>query len=118
MLRFCPWVQLVGVFTSAQRLIANDFPVGGILITQSKRLGHQRWQVCGAIALQTACVGALSTATLDNPVKSIVLTCIVSCCTSLVILNCLVIIGFGILSQDDMYDLQINANNVIANNIM
>jgi hypothetical protein len=65
-------------------------------------IGHQRWQIFFAVALQTACVGALSTATIDNPVKSIVLTVIVSCCTSLVILNSLVLIGFGILSQDDI----------------
>jgi hypothetical protein len=68
----------------------------------SKKIGHQRWQIFFAIALQTACVGAMSTASIDNPVKSIVLTCIISCCTSLVILNSLVLIGFGILYQDDI----------------
>jgi Fungal trichothecene efflux pump (TRI12) len=68
----------------------------------SKRIGYQRWQIFFAIALQTACVGAMSTATLDNPVKSIVLTCIISCCTSLVILNSLVLIGFGIVYQEDI----------------
>ena len=68
----------------------------------SKKIGHQRWQVFGAIALQTACVGAMSTATIDNPVQSIILTVIVSFCTSMVILNCLVTIGFGILDQNDI----------------
>ena len=68
----------------------------------SKIIGHQRWQVFFAIALQTAGVGAMSTATLDNPVKSIILTVIISMCTSLVILNCLVLVGFGIVRQSDM----------------
>jgi hypothetical protein len=68
----------------------------------SKKIGYQRWQVFGAIALQTACVGAMSTSTIDNPAKSIVLTVIISFCTSMVILNCLVTIGFGILDQNDI----------------
>jgi len=76
--------------------------LGGLWVTQSKRIGHQRWQIFGAIALQTACVGAMSTATLDNPAKSIVLTVIISMMTSLVILNSLVIIGFGIIYQEDI----------------
>ncbi|KAF2837083.1 MFS general substrate transporter [Patellaria atrata CBS 101060] len=76
--------------------------LGGIIIVGSKKLGHQRWQVFGAVALQTACVGALSTATLDNPTKSIILTFFVSLCTSLVILNSLVLIGFGIVYQEDI----------------
>lgn len=76
--------------------------LGGIVMCFSKKIGHQRWQVFGAIALQTACVGAMSTASLDNPAKSVVLTVIVSFCTSIVILNCLVMIGFGILDQDDI----------------
>ncbi|KAF2098265.1 MFS general substrate transporter [Rhizodiscina lignyota] len=76
--------------------------IGGIVITGSKRLGHQRWQIFGAIALQTACVGAMSTATLHNPVKSIILTFFISLCTSLVILNSLVLIGFGIIYQTDI----------------
>jgi hypothetical protein len=76
--------------------------VGGILICFSKKIGHQRWQIFGAIALQTACVGAMSTSTIDNPAKSIILTFFISLCTSLVILNSLVLVGFGILHQDDM----------------
>lgn len=76
--------------------------LGGLWITQSKRIGHQGWQTFGAIALQTACAGAMSTASLDNPAKSIVRTVIISTCTSLVILNSLVIIGFGILYQEDI----------------
>jgi hypothetical protein len=44
----------------------------------------------------------MSTSTIDNPAKSIVLTVIISTCTSLVILNNLVLIGFGIIDQEDM----------------
>ncbi|KAF2397466.1 MFS general substrate transporter [Trichodelitschia bisporula] len=76
--------------------------LGGLWVTFSKKIGHQRWQVFGAIALQTASVGAMSTATIDNPVKSIVLTTIISMCTSVVILNSLVLVGFGILDQADI----------------
>lgn len=99
--------QLLYASTPIQKgLYAEVLPLGtilgGIYICFSQRIGHQRWQVVGAIALQTACVGAMSTASLDNPVKSIILTVIISWCTSVVILNCLVIIGFGILNQDDI----------------
>jgi hypothetical protein len=76
--------------------------LGGIVMCFSKKIGYQRWQVFFAIALQTACVGAMSTASIDNPTKSVILTVIVSFCTSIVILNCLVMIGFGILDQDDI----------------
>jgi hypothetical protein len=76
--------------------------IGGIVMCFSKKIGHQRWQVFGAIALQTACVGIMSTASIGNPAKSVVLTVIVSFCTSMVILNCLVTIGFGILDQNDI----------------
>ena len=76
--------------------------IGGIVMCFSKKIGHQRWQVFAAIALQTACVGAMSTATMDSPVQSIILTVIISFCTSMVILNCLVTIGFGILDQNDI----------------
>lgn len=65
-------------------------------------IGHQRWQILFAIALQTACVGAMSTATIDNPLQSIILTVFVSLCTSLVILNSLVLVGFGIEDQNDI----------------
>lgn len=75
---------------------------GGIWIMFSKKIGHQRWQIFGAIALQTACVGAMSTASITKPVQSIILTCIISFCTSVVILNCLVLVGFGIVSQSDI----------------
>jgi Fungal trichothecene efflux pump (TRI12) len=68
----------------------------------SKKIGHQRWQILFIIALQTASAGAMSTATLDNPVKSIILTCIISACTSAVICNCLIIVGFGIVYQEDI----------------
>ena len=68
----------------------------------SKKIGHQRWQVTGAVALQTACVGALSTATLDNPVKSIILTFFVSLTTSINLLNGMVLVGFGIIYQEDI----------------
>ncbi|KAF2703099.1 MFS general substrate transporter [Pleomassaria siparia CBS 279.74] len=76
--------------------------IGGIVVTFSKKIGHQRWQVLFAIALQTACVGALSTATLDNPVKSIILTLFVSLCTSINLLNGMVLVGFGIVHQEDI----------------
>jgi hypothetical protein len=76
--------------------------VGGILITGSKRLGHQKWQVFGAIALQTACVGALSTTTIDNPAKSAILTFFVSLTVTIIMLNCFVLVGFGVLDQSDM----------------
>jgi hypothetical protein len=76
--------------------------IGGMLVCFSGKIGYQRWQVFCAIGLQTACVGAMSTATIDNPVKSIILTVIISICTSVVFLNCFVMIGFGILSQDDI----------------
>lgn len=76
--------------------------VGGLAVLGSKRLGHQRWQIVFYIALQTACVGALSTSTIDNPVKSVVLTVIVSMTTALVMLNCFVLVGFGIVDQNDM----------------
>lgn len=51
--------------------------LGGIIVTFSRYIGHQRWQIFFAVALQCACVGAMSTATMDNPVKSIILTCII-----------------------------------------
>jgi hypothetical protein len=76
--------------------------IGGIVVAFSKKIGHQRWQVLAAIALQTACVGALSTATLDNPVKSIILTFFVSLCTSINLLNGMVLVGFGIVHQEDI----------------
>lgn len=56
----------------------------------------------GAIALQTACVGAMSTASIDSPAKSAILTVIISFTTSVVILNGMVLVGFGIVNQDDI----------------
>ncbi|ORY01051.1 fungal trichothecene efflux pump [Clohesyomyces aquaticus] len=76
--------------------------VGGIFVSFSKKIGHQRWQVLGAVAIQTACVGAMSTATLDNPVKSIILTFFISLCTSINLLNGMVLVGFGIVYQEDI----------------
>ncbi|KAK7402700.1 hypothetical protein QQX98_011564 [Neonectria punicea] len=76
--------------------------LGGLAVLGSKRLGHQRWQIVFYIALQTACVGALSTSTIDNPVKSVILTVIVSMTTALVMLNCFVLVGFGIVDQNDI----------------
>ncbi|KAF2667141.1 MFS general substrate transporter [Microthyrium microscopicum] len=75
---------------------------GGIIIMFSKKIGHQRWQVFFSIALQTACIGAMSTASVENHAKSIILSVIISMCTSLVILNCLVMVGFGIVYQEDI----------------
>lgn len=76
--------------------------IGGIIVSFSKYIGHQRWQVMFAVALQTACVGAMSTATITNSVQSIVLTCIISCATSVNILNGMVLVGFGIVYQEDI----------------
>lgn len=76
--------------------------IGGIIVSFSKYIGHQRWQVLFAVALQTACVGAMSTATISNPVQSIILTCIISTCTSINILNGMVLVGFGIVYQEDI----------------
>jgi len=76
--------------------------IGGICICFSKMVGHQRWQILFSIALQTACVGAMSTATIENNVQSIILTVIISFCTSMVILNSLVLVGFGIVDQNDI----------------
>ncbi|KAF2477736.1 MFS general substrate transporter [Lindgomyces ingoldianus] len=76
--------------------------IGGIVVAFSKKIGHQRWQVFGAVALQTACVGAMSAATLDNPVRSIILTFFISLCTSINLLNGMVLVGFGIVYQEDI----------------
>lgn len=76
--------------------------VGGIIVAFSKKIGHQRWQLVVAVALQTACVGAMSTATMDNPAKSIVLTFIISMTTSVNLLNGMVLVGFGIVYQEDI----------------
>ena len=76
--------------------------LGGFFVAFSKKMGHQRWQVFLALALQTACVGAMSTSTLDNPAKSVVLTFFISLCTSINILNGMVLVGFGIVYQEDI----------------
>ncbi|KAL6704131.1 hypothetical protein ACN47E_008691 [Coniothyrium glycines] len=76
--------------------------IGGIIVAFSKVIGHQRWVIMFAVALQTACVGAMSTSTMDNPAKSIVLTVIISTCTSVNLLNGMVLVGFGIVYQEDI----------------
>ncbi|KAL4893648.1 fungal trichothecene efflux pump [Aspergillus ambiguus] len=76
--------------------------LGGIAVTFSKKIGHQRWQVFFAVGLQTACVGAMSTASIDNAPKSIILTVIISLTSSLIILNGMVLVGFGIVYQEDI----------------
>jgi hypothetical protein len=76
--------------------------VGGLISTSSKKIGHQRWQLVFYVCLQTACVGAMSTSTIDNPAKSIVLTFFVSLTVTLIMMNCFVLIGFGIHNQADM----------------
>lgn len=76
--------------------------IGGILVAFSKQVGHQRWQVFFAVALQTASVGAMSTSTIDSPAKAVVLTVIISVTTSINILNGMVLVGFGIVYQEDM----------------
>ncbi|KAF1979756.1 MFS general substrate transporter [Bimuria novae-zelandiae CBS 107.79] len=76
--------------------------IGGIIVAFSKYIGHQRWQVLFAVALQTACVGTMSTATIDNSAQSIVLTCIISVTTSVNLLNGMILVGFGIVYQEDI----------------
>ncbi|KAH4922817.1 hypothetical protein HBI55_021690 [Parastagonospora nodorum] len=76
--------------------------IGGIIVAFSKVIGHQRWVIMFAVALQTACVGAMATSTMDNPVKSIILTVIISTCTSVNLLNGMVLVGFGIVYQEDI----------------
>ncbi|USP80017.1 hypothetical protein yc1106_07291 [Curvularia clavata] len=76
--------------------------IGGIIVAFSKYIGHQRWVIVFAVALQTACVGAMSTSTMDNPTKSIILTVIISTCTSVNLLNGMVLVGFGIVYQEDI----------------
>ncbi|CAA9957232.1 AraJ Arabinose efflux permease [Pyrenophora teres f. maculata] len=76
--------------------------IGGIIVAFSKVIGHQRWVIMFAVALQTACVGAMSTSSMDNPVKSIILTVIISTCTSVNLLNGMVLVGFGIVYQEDI----------------
>jgi MFS family permease len=76
--------------------------IGGIIVAFSKVIGHQRWVIMFAVALQTACVGAMATSTIDNPVKSIILTVIISTCTSVNLLNGMVLVGFGIVYQEDI----------------
>ncbi|EMD95086.1 hypothetical protein COCC4DRAFT_44722 [Bipolaris maydis ATCC 48331] len=76
--------------------------IGGIIVAFSKYIGHQRWVIMFAVALQTACVGAMSISTMDNPAKSIVLTVIISTCTSVNLLNGMVLVGFGIVYQEDI----------------
>ena len=72
------------------------------MVTGSKRLGHQRWQIVFCAALQTVCVGAMASSTIDNPVKSIILTFIISLTVTLIMMNCFVLIGFGIVYQEDI----------------
>lgn len=76
--------------------------IGGIIVAFSKVIGHQRWVIMFAVALQTACVGAMATSTMDNPTKSIILTVIISTCTSVNLLNGMVLVGFGIVYQEDI----------------
>lgn len=76
--------------------------VGGVYVVCTAKLGHQRWQIVGAILVQTSCVGAMSTATIDDPAKSVFLTFFVSLCVTIIMMNCFVLIGFGISNQDDM----------------
>lgn len=80
----------------------TPFPVGGIVVACSKKIGFQKWQVFGAVALQTACVGALSTIDINSPAKASVLTFFVSICSLINILNGMVLVGFGIVYQEDI----------------
>jgi hypothetical protein len=44
----------------------------------------------------------MASATIDNPVKSIILTFIISLTVTLIMMNCFVLIGFGIVYQEDI----------------
>jgi hypothetical protein len=61
--------------------------VGGIWVVATHKFKYQRLQILGAIIVQTTCVGVLSTTTIDNPVKSVILTCLVSFCVTIIMMN-------------------------------
>ena len=44
----------------------------------------------------------MSTSSIDNPAKSIVLSFFISMCTTVNLLNCMVLVGFGIIYQEDL----------------
>jgi hypothetical protein len=44
----------------------------------------------------------MATSSIDNPAKSIVLTFFVSLTVTIIMMNCFVLIGFGIHNQEDM----------------
>lgn len=69
----------------------------------SQIIGHQRWQIVFVIIVQTACVGAMTTSTLDTPTRSIILTIIISVCVTPTQLVTIVMICFGLEDQNDMY---------------
>jgi hypothetical protein len=101
--KFCLWVALVSPVLANPLPITNFVSVGGFLIIASKVIGHQRWFLLFMLVLQTSCVGALASASMENPTKSIMLTVIVSMCTAPAQLLSMVMIGFGIEDQRDMY---------------
>lgn len=95
----CKYLRLRSLFFG--RLL-TPCSVGGIWVVATHKFKHQRLQILDAIIIQTTCVGVLSTTTIDNPVKSVILTCLVSFCVTIIMMNCFVLIGFGINNQDDM----------------
>lgn len=69
----------------------------------SHYVGHQRWQIVFWVCVQTACVGALSSSTLDNPTRSIVLVVIVAISVAPAQLITIVMLCFGLEDQNDMF---------------
>jgi len=68
----------------------------------SAKVGHQRWQIVFFMLVQTACVGAMATSTIETPVRSFILVCIISICTAPSQLVTIVMIMFGLEDQNDM----------------
>jgi hypothetical protein len=73
-------------------------------------VGHQRWQILFWVCLQTACVGALSTTSVDNPTKSIFLVMTVAVTVAPAQLMTIVMLCFGLENQMDMYVFPILPN--------
>lgn len=76
--------------------------IGGLFVIGSHKIGHHRWLLVIAVALQTACVGAMATSTLGNPTRSIILTVIISGCNPPCQLFTMVMICFGLEDQADI----------------
>jgi len=82
--------------------LTHSILVGGILITLSAKVGHQRWQIVFFMLLQTACVGAMATSTIETPIRSFILVTTISVYTAPSQLVTIVMIMFGLEDQNDM----------------